>query len=171
MKLFIIARPLNGSTSATNGMMMSVDAVSAFNVNNPSDGGQSINTYSNSPFTGSNSSDNILSLAIADASSRSAIDSCNDAGTKNRFSLNDTIGNCSFPVNAEYTVDSGSPFNMLLVRFAWASMSIISTRCPCDANIEPTLATVVVLPTPPLWLATEIIFVSIPIYIIYILFY
>ena len=75
MKRFIIASPLNGRTSATNGITMSVDAVSAFNVSKPSDGGQSINTYSNSPFTGSNSSDNIRSRAIADASSNSAIES------------------------------------------------------------------------------------------------
>ena len=40
----------------------------------------------------------------------------------------------------------------------WASMSTNNTLFPIEARIEPTLAVVVVLPTPPLWLANEMIF-------------
>jgi hypothetical protein len=57
---------------------------------------------------------------------------------------------------------SGSPFIRLLVRFDWASKSTNNTLCPFAARMDPILATVVVLPTPPLWLATEIILVFIP---------
>ena len=65
------------------------------------------------------------------------------------------------PSNAEYIEESGSPFSKLLVRLDCASKSTKRTEYPLLASIEPTLATVVVLPTPPLWLATEIIFVVI----------
>ena len=73
MKLLIMASPLNGSTSATSGMMMSVLAVKAFSVSSPNDGGQSIRIYSNLPDTFSSNSANNRSLAIAEASSKSAI--------------------------------------------------------------------------------------------------
>lgn len=44
------------------------------------------------------------------------------------------------------------------VRLAWVSKSTISTFFPLDANTAPMDATEAVFPTPPLWLATAIIF-------------
>src|SRR5579859_4068402 len=51
---------------------------------------------------------------------------------------------------------SGSLMPMLIVRCAWASRSIRRTRCSRSARAAPRLTAVVVLPTPPFWLATEI---------------
>src|SRR5690606_11523924 len=42
------------------------------------------------------------------------------------------------------------------VRLAWGSMSTSSTRQPASCSAAPRLATVVVLATPPFWLATAI---------------
>ena len=42
MKLLIIVSLLNGSTSATKGIIISVLAVKAFRVSSPNDGGQSM---------------------------------------------------------------------------------------------------------------------------------
>ena len=55
-------------------------------------------------------------------------------------------------------VDSTSSFfSKEDVRLLCASISTNKTFLPKLARIEPTLAVVVVLPTPPLWLANEMI--------------
>ena len=61
-------------------------------------------------------------------------------------------------VSASYIDAETSPLMSELVKFACASRSMTRTLYHLVARIEPTLAVVVVLPTPPLWLAIEIIF-------------
>ena len=52
---------------------------------------------------------------------------------------------------------SGCGLPRLMVRLAWGSASTSSTFFPACASPMPKLAQVVVLPTPPFWLATAII--------------
>src|SRR5262249_49166550 len=49
---------------------------------------------------------------------------------------------------------------MLIVRCAWGSRSTRSTRCSRSARAAPRLTAVVVLPTPPFWLAIAIVFAT-----------
>src|SRR5260370_28093694 len=43
---------------------------------------------------------------------------------------------------------------MLMVRWPWGSRSMRRTRLPSSASAHPRFTAVVVLPTPPFWLAT-----------------
>src|ERR1700732_2394865 len=43
---------------------------------------------------------------------------------------------------------------MLIVRWPWGSRSMRRTRFPSSASAHPRFTAVVVLPTPPFWLAT-----------------
>src|SRR6266702_566264 len=43
---------------------------------------------------------------------------------------------------------------MLIVRWPWGSRSMRRTRLPSSASAHPRFTAVVVLPTPPFWLAT-----------------
>src|SRR6266702_2724830 len=49
---------------------------------------------------------------------------------------------------------------MLIVRCDWGSRSTRRTRCSRSARAAPRLTAVVVLPTPPFWLAIAIVFAT-----------
>ena len=59
-------------------------------------------------------------------------------------------------IRSEMVVFRSSGFFMprLTVRLLWGSVSTSSTFFPCCASPTPKLTVVVVLPTPPFWLAT-----------------
>ena len=98
-----MVNPLNGNTSETRGMIMSVAAVKALSVTKPKEGGQSSSTksyFSDTPDF-CNTSERMLSLAMAVESSTSTMASVRDAGTRCRPSLISMTGNVStLPVKA-----------------------------------------------------------------------
>ena len=61
---------------------------------------------------------------------------------------------------------SGCGLPRLMVRLAWGSASTSRTFFPAWASPIPRLAQVVVLPTPPFWLATAMICVFIAFHLI-----
>src|SRR5206468_9253358 len=59
------------------------------------------------------------------------------------------------PSNGSYRLIGSTPSKPNeLVAFAWGSRSTSKTRYPSSANAAPRFTAVVVLPTPPFWLAT-----------------
>ena len=62
---------------------------------------------------------------------------------------------CTSTSYIDFSTESGS-MPWLMVRLPWGSMSIASTRCPASANATARLSVVVVLATPPFWLANAI---------------
>ncbi len=133
-------------------------ATRAFTVSSPSVGGQSMTMWSKMSRTDSSLSFNRKCASISPTSFASSLASAILAGAIARCSSGDATMT-SLKVqqgsdSASYTLRSIPRTSMNdIVELAWGSRSISRVRLRRSASAAPRLMAVVVLPTPPFWLA------------------
>src|SRR5665213_1497226 len=141
------------------GTSTSSAAARAFTVMRPSDGGQSMSTKSKSSITDSMARFSLSSRLKAGTSSISAPARAMVAGATKRFFM--LVGSTQSSseesrIRTSYIESSKlrASIPRPVVALPWGSRSMTRTRNPSSASAAPRLTDVVVLPTPPFWLAT-----------------
>ena len=131
----------------------------------PSDGEQSISTTSYLSRTGANNLRNLCSLAISETKAASAAARSSWPRMKSKPGTVDfkmKSSNFASESLSKYQIDpycsrrAAPLIPSPVVIDACESKSMSKTRRPVSAKAAPKLIAVVVLPTPPFWLTTEI---------------
>ena len=161
------SRPLAGRYSAWTGTMILPAAAKALTVSIPREGWQSMRIWEYCPFTVSRYCRRIVSRLMAFTRDTSMPESWMSAGMRStpsawcRIPSPGLIGSSMRmrPIASDRVKGnlSGCGFPRLIVRLACGSASTSKTFFPAWASPMPKLAQVVVLPTPPFWLATAMI--------------
>ena len=161
------SRPLAGRYSAWTGTMILLAVASALTVSIPREGWQSMRIWEYCPFTVSRYCRRIVSRLMAFTRDTSMPESWMSAGIRStpsgwcRMPSPGLIGSSMRirPIASDRVKGSlsGCGLPRLMVRLACGSASTSSTFFPACASPMPKLAQVVVLPTPPFWLATAMI--------------
>ena len=151
--------------------MILLAAASALTVSIPREGWQSIRIWEYCPLSVSRYCRRMVSRLMAFTKLTSMPESWMSAGIRStpsgwcRIPSSGLIGSSirMRPIASERVKGSlsGCGLPRLMVKLAWGSASTSSTFFPAWASPIPKLAQVVVLPTPPFWLATAMICVFI----------